>query len=85
MLLEGIMKRVESNIVRFIMRTLLLGLYGLHYWHMFDIIANCPEREKVFKDHKRYGGRWRYLTALNEVGTIQYTGETQTMSYSTFA
>ena len=59
----------ESSVVRFIVRIVLLALYGSHYWLMFNVFATCPERDNMFRIYQEYGGRWRFLTAINEVCT----------------
>ena len=57
----------DSTAVRLVVRSVLLLLYACHFWYAFRTITACPHKDEVFKNLIGFGGRWKFLTVVNEV------------------
>ena len=54
----------DSTAVRLAVRSVLLLVYGCHYWYRVRVLNDCPNRETAYGG---FGGKWKFLTAINEV------------------
>ena len=65
----------REHTVGFILHSVLLTLYVAMFWHEAVAINECPHKDRVLNKLgvKAFGGRWKFLTVIDDVSMYEYT------------
>lgn len=57
----------KEGLVRFAIHLCLLLPFLMHLQYTGNAIYSCPDRKRVFEFAMQFGGRWKFLTVINQV------------------